>query len=338
MPDDTPDSTDTKAGERIAKRLARAGLCSRRDAERWIAEGRVSVNGTVLTTPAVVVTPGDRVVVDGKVVPDPEPTRVWRYHKPAGLVTTARDDKGRPTVFEKLPPELPRVVSVGRLDLNSEGLLLLTNDGELARHLELPVTGWLRRYRVRVHGSPTNAMLASLADGVSIDGVAYGPIEAALDRQIGSNAWITVGLREGKNREVRRVMEHLGLPVSRLIRLAYGPFQLGKLEPGAVEEVPRRILRDQLPAFFPKEDKAAPAPGAVKPVRMRYDRLPKGQAGSAPPSATKGAKPGGAKSKPAKPKAPRPSAIREEYAEAARKPGRRPGGARPGNRNADRRR
>lgn len=343
--DDTADSTDRKSGERIAKRLARAGLCSRRDAERWIAEGRVAVNGKVLETAAVVVTPGDRVVVDGKVVPDPEPSRVWRYHKPAGLVTTARDDMGRPTVFERLPPELPRVVSVGRLDLNSEGLMLLTNDGELARHLELPATGWLRRYRVRVHGSPSNAMLAGLADGVVVDGVAYGPIEAALDRQIGSNAWITVGLREGKNREVRRVMEHLGLPVTRLIRLAYGPFQLGKLEPGAVEEVPRRILRDQLPAFFPKEERTAPAPGAAKPVRMRYDRLPKAQAGAAPPSATKGAKPAGAKpagtkaaaAKPAgskaaaKPKTPRPSAIREEYAALAEKPrhgGRAPGGGR----------
>lgn len=347
--DRTADDKAETGGERIAKRLARAGLCSRRDAERWIAAGRVSVNGRTLTTPAMVVKPGDRIVVDGQVVPDPEPTRVWRYHKPAGLVTTARDEKGRPTVFERLPPELPRVVSVGRLDLNSEGLLLLTNDGELARHLELPSTGWLRRYRVRVHGSPTNAMLAQLADGLTVDGVVYGPIEAALDRQIGSNAWITVGLREGKNREVRRVMEHLGLPVTRLIRLAYGPFQLGRLEPGTVEEVPRRILRDQLPAFFPKAERS-PDPAAANSVRMRYDRLPKAKAGAAPSSATKGVKPSAHRTaaNQAKQKMPRPSAIREEYAEAARKPGRRPEGtkagarnpgrAKPGSRNADRRR
>lgn len=324
--DHSPQTAEHGGGERIAKRLARAGLCSRRDAERWIAEGRVVVNGRTLDTAAVVVKPGDRIVVDGKTVGEPEPTRVWRYHKPAGLVTTARDEKGRRTVFEMLPPELPRVMSVGRLDLNSEGLMLLTNDGALARHLELPTTGWLRRYRVRVHGMPTQAMLASLADGIVVEGVVYGPIEAALDRQIGANAWITIGLREGKNREVRRVMEHLGLPVSRLIRLAYGPFQLGKLDPGAVEEVPRRILRDQLPAFFPKEDRNAPPTGAAAPVRMRYDRLPKGKAEAAPPSATKGGgKPGGAKAgqvKAARPKIPRPSAIREEYAEAARKPGR----------------
>lgn len=274
-----------QAGERVSKRLARAGLCSRRDAERWIAEGRVAVNGKVLDTPAVTVTSADRVTVDGQVVPDPEPTRVFRYYKPAGLVTSARDEKGRDTVFDALPREMPRVVSVGRLDLNSEGLLLLTNDGELARHLELPSTGWLRRYRVRVHGNPDEAALARLKDGVFVDGIEYGPIEAELDRVQGSNAWLTVGLREGKNREVRKVMEHLGLPVSRLIRIAYGPFQLGKLEEGDVEEVPRRILRDQLPAFFPKEERRA---RSAEPVRLRFDQLPKAAAASAPSSATKG--------------------------------------------------
>jgi 23S rRNA pseudouridine2605 synthase len=233
-------------GERIAKRLARAGLCSRRDAERWIAEGRVSVGGKVLTSPALTVTGDSDIRVDGKPIPEAEPARLWRYHKPAGLVTTHRDERGRPTVFDRLPPDLPRLVSVGRLDLNSEGLLLLTNDGELARELELPAKGWLRRYRVRVHGAVDPARLAALEKGISIDSVNYGPIRAALDREQGSNAWLTISLREGKNREIRKVMEQLGLAVTRLIRLAYGPFQLGELPRGAVEEVPRRVLREQL--------------------------------------------------------------------------------------------
>ncbi|WP_205028287.1 pseudouridine synthase [Oleisolibacter albus] len=299
--DDAAAGTDAESGERIAKRLARAGVCSRRDAERWIAEGRVSVNGRRLDSPAVLVRPGDRISVDGTAIPEPEPTRVWRYHKPAGLVTTARDEKGRPTVFERLPPDLPRVVSVGRLDLSSEGLLLLTNDGALARHLELPSNAWLRRYRVRVHGVPTAEQLHRLADGIFIDGVEYGPIEAELDRSIGANSWLTVGLREGKNREVRRVMEHLGLPVSRLIRIAYGPFQLGKLDRGGVEEIPRRVLRDQLPAFFPKDEPRSPAPAGGGP-RLRYDRLPKALAAAAPSSATKGA--AGKETREPKPAAP----------------------------------
>jgi 23S rRNA pseudouridine2605 synthase len=233
-------------GERIAKRLARAGLCSRRDAERWIAEGRVAVDGKVLASPALTVSEASDIRVDGKPLPAAEPARLWRYHKPAGLVTTHRDEQGRATVFDRLPPDLPRVVSVGRLDLASEGLLLLTNDGELSRALELPARGWLRRYRVRVHGAVDAARLAALEAGVTVDRMSYGPIRAVLDREQGSNAWLTISLHEGKNREIRRVMEHLGLRVSRLIRIAYGPFQLGDLPRGAVEEVPRKVLREQL--------------------------------------------------------------------------------------------
>jgi len=240
--------TDAAAprGERVAKLLARAGLCSRREAERWIAEGRVSLDGRVLESPAVVATAESDLRVDGKPIPQKEPARLWRYHKPAGLVTTHRDEKGRPTVFERLPPELPRVVSVGRLDLTSEGLLLLTNDGGLARALELPSRGWTRRYRVRVHGSVEAPRLKSLEKGLTLDGISYGPIRAELERAQGSNAWITMALQEGKNREIRRVLAYLGLDVTRLIRIAYGPFQLGHLPRGNVEEIPRRVLREQL--------------------------------------------------------------------------------------------
>ncbi|HZK89127.1 MAG TPA: pseudouridine synthase [Stellaceae bacterium] len=234
------------APQRIAKVLARAGLCSRRDAERWIAEGRVAVDGKVLTSPALTVTEASDIRVDGMPLPEPERARLWRYHKPPGLVTTHRDEKGRATVFAALPKELPRLISIGRLDLNSEGLLLLTNDGALARRLELPATGWLRRYKVRVHGLVEPVRLAALEKGVTIDGIAYGPVRAQLERQQGSNAWVALSLREGKNREVRRVLEHLGYPVTRLIRLSYGPFQLGHLERGAVEEVPKSVLADQL--------------------------------------------------------------------------------------------
>jgi len=240
--------TDAAAprGERVAKLLARAGLCSRREAERWIAEGRVSLDGHVLESPAVVATAESDLRVDGKPIPQKEPSRLWRYHKPAGLVTTHRDEKGRPTVFERLPPELPRVVSVGRLDLTSEGLLLLTNDGGLARALELPSRGWTRRYRVRVHGSVEAPRLKSLEKGLTLDGISYGPIRAELERAQGSNAWLTMALQEGKNREIRRVLAYLGLDVTRLIRIAYGPFQLGHLPRGNVEEIPRRVLREQL--------------------------------------------------------------------------------------------
>jgi len=234
------------APQRIAKALARAGLCSRRDAERWIADGRVWVDGTVLTSPAMTVTAASDIRVDGMPLPEPDRARLWRYHKPAGLVTTHRDEKDRPTVFAALPKELPRLISIGRLDLNSEGLLLLTNDGALARRLELPATGWIRRYKVRVHGFVDPARLAGIEKGVTIDGMDYGPIHARLERQQGSNAWIALSLREGRNREVRRVLENLGYPVTRLIRLAYGPFQLGHLARGEIEEVQKRVLEDQL--------------------------------------------------------------------------------------------
>jgi 23S rRNA pseudouridine2605 synthase len=231
---------------RIAKALARAGLCSRREAERWIAQGRVSVNGEVLASPARDVGPRDRILVDGNELPAVEPPRLWRYHKPKGLVTTHKDPQGRKTVFDTLPEHLPRVVSVGRLDVNTEGLLLLTNDGALARHLELPSTGWMRRYRVRAHGTIAQEALDRLKGGVEIAGVRYGPIEASLDKPQGSNVWLKIGLREGKNREVRTILEHLGLTVNRLIRVSFGPFQLLDLEPGGVEAVRRRVLIDQL--------------------------------------------------------------------------------------------
>lgn len=233
-------------GDRIAKIMARAGLCSRREAERWIEAGRVSVAGTVLDSPAFNVTDPAVVLVDGKPLPAAASTRLWRYHKPPGVMTTERDPEGRPTVFERLPSGLPRVMTIGRLDMSSEGLLLLTNDGALKRHLELPATGWTRRYRVRVYGRVEPEKLASLAGGVTVDGMRYGGIQASLERQEGANAWISIGLREGKNREIRRVMEHLGYTVNRLIRTAYGPFQLGALKRNAVEESPGKVVREQL--------------------------------------------------------------------------------------------
>lgn len=240
------DRAADQASERIAKRLARAGVSSRREAESLIAAGRVRVNGRVLDTPAVNVTAGDRIEIDGEPIPAIERTRLFLFHKPAGVVTTNRDPQGRRTVFDVLPQGLPRLVTVGRLDINTEGLLLLTNDGGLARVLELPQTGWLRRYRVRVHGEVDEAALAGLKEGIAVDGVFYGAIEAALDRRQGTNAWLTVGLREGKNREVKNVMAALGLEVTRLIRVSYGPFQLADLEEGQVRELRGRMLRDQL--------------------------------------------------------------------------------------------
>ncbi len=235
-----------RPGDRIAKVMARAGLCSRRDAEAWILQGRVVVNGETLATPARDIVPSDRVEVDGKPLPLRERTRLFLYHKPRGLVTTARDPEGRPTVFAQLPKGLPRLISVGRLDINTEGLLLLTNDGGLARIIELPETGWLRRYRVRCFGEINQATLDTLKEGVTIDGMHYGPIEATLDREKGDNVWLTLGLREGKNREVKRVLEYFGLAVNRLIRVSFGPFQLGELAEGAVEEVRTGFLRHQI--------------------------------------------------------------------------------------------
>jgi len=239
------------AGERVAKVIARAGLCSRREAERWIAQGRVAIDGATLTSPAVTVTPENVVTVDGEKLPAAERPRLFRFHKPAGVLTTAHDPEGRPTIYDDLPAELPRLMPVGRLDFNSEGLLLLTNDGGLKRHLELPATGWVRRYRARVYGAPDRTALAALANGVTIDGVAYGAIDARLEGDSkepakGRNVWLTIGLREGKNREVRNVLAYLGLAVNRLIRVAYGPFQLGDLPRGAGEEVPWKALREQL--------------------------------------------------------------------------------------------
>ncbi len=235
-----------KSGDRIAKVLARVGVSSRRGAEAMIEEGRVSVNGVVIDSPALNVTARDKIAVDGAPIGKPEPVRVWLYNKPLGLVTSERDEKGRTTVFETLPEDLPRVMSVGRLDLNSEGLLLLTNDGDLKRRLELPSTGWLRKYRARVNGTPTEAMLEPLRRGINIDGEQFQPMMVTIDKQQGANAWLSVGIREGRNREVRRAMDHVGLAVNRLIRVAYGPFQLGNLRAGEVEELRPRSLRDQL--------------------------------------------------------------------------------------------
>lgn len=235
-----------KAGERVAKVVSRAGLCSRRDAEDWVTQGRVAVNGRVINSPALDVTTRDVITVDGKPLPAPERTRLFMYHKPRGLMTTHADPEGRPTVFDNLPENLPRLISIGRLDFNTEGLLLLTNDGGLARTLELPDTGWLRRYRVRAHGEVTQGQLDELKKGVEVDGVKYGSIDAQLERDQGANVWLVFAIREGKNREVRNVLAHLGLEVNRLIRVSYGPFQLGELEEGQVDEVKTRVLREQL--------------------------------------------------------------------------------------------
>jgi 23S rRNA pseudouridine2605 synthase len=291
------------AEERIAKVMARAGVASRRDAEAMIAEGRVALNGEVLTSPAVNVTRDDRITVDGEPLPARERTRLWIFHKPRGLVTTARDPQGRPTVFESLPEDMPRVVAIGRLDINTEGLLLLTNDGGLARVIAHPETGWLRRYKVRAHGEITQERLDDLRGGITIEGVDYGPVEARLDRIQGDNAWITIGLREGKNREIKNILEHLGLSVNRLIRLSFGPFQLGDLEPGLVEEVRTKVLREQLGDTLAKEagvdfespvrdpiapfgspNKDAPA-GGERPQRgerFDRDRDPRGERGERP--------------------------------------------------------
>ena len=248
-----PQATEPRDDARIAKIMARAGLCSRRDAETWIAAGRVAVNGAVITSPALNVGPADRITIDGMPLPHREPTRLFLFHKPRGVVTTARDPEARQTIFDVLPEGLPRLVTVGRLDINTEGLMLLTNDGGLARLLELPATGWLRRYRVRANGEIAQAALDALAQGVTIDGVDYAGIDAKLDRVQGANAWLTLGLREGKNREIKRVLEHLGLAVTRLIRVSFGPFQLGEQPVGTVIEVRSRVLRDQLGEALARE-------------------------------------------------------------------------------------
>ena len=236
----------TGAGDRIAKVIARAGICSRRDAEKLIAEGRVALNGETVTTQGVKVGESDVIAIDGKPLGEPEPARLWRYHKPPGLVTTHKDPQGRATVFANLPKSLPRVVSVGRLDFNSEGLLLLTNDGDLARRLELPAGGWTRKYRARLFGKVSQVDLDKLAIGITIDGVKYGPIIADLERSKGVYSWATVSLKEGKNREVKRVMERIGLKVARLIRVQFGPFHLGQLDPGQTEEIPAKLWREHL--------------------------------------------------------------------------------------------
>src|SRR5258708_4748801 len=264
-------------GERIAKVIARAGLASRREAEAWITAGRVSVNGAKIVSPALNVTRADKIVVDGKPLPGAERTRLFLYHKPRGLVTPSADPRGRPTILDALPKDLPRLISIGRLDLTTEGLLLLTNDGGLARALELPATAWLRRYRVRAHGKVMQPQLDALRDGVTVDGINYGPIEALLDREQTSNVWITFAIREGKNREVRNVLRHLGLQVARLIRVSFGPFQLGDLPEGDVAEVPTRILRDQL------GDKLAKAAGAEFSAPLAAREQPPAPPAAGPP-------------------------------------------------------
>lgn len=284
------DKTDIeKPGERIAKVMARAGLASRRQAEAWIAQGRVSVNGAVIASPALNVTPSDRISVDGQLLPRPARTRLFLYHKPRGLMTTHSDPEGRDTIFRALPKRLPRVISVGRLDMNTEGLLLLTNDGGLARALELPATGWLRRYRVRALGRVTQEALDRLKRGITLEGMRYGPIEATLDREQGANVWLSFAIKEGKNREVRKVLESLGLKVNRLIRVSYGPFELGALEESAVEEVDTEALKTALGPEIaaqaevdfegPLEDETAHRPPGA---RARHTRAPGKTIGKAP--------------------------------------------------------
>ncbi|MEM9639312.1 MAG: pseudouridine synthase [Pseudomonadota bacterium] len=277
----------TPKGDRIAKILSRAGIASRRVAERMIEAGRVSVNGAQITSPALNVTDADDITVDGKPLTAPEPPRLWLFHKPTGLVSTDHDEKGRETIYSALPEDMPRVMSVGRLDLNSEGLLLLTNDGGIKRKLELPATGWLRRYRVRVNGRPTDSVLDPLRQGVTVEGEAFQPMTVTLDRQQGANAWLTIGLREGRNREIRRALAEIGLTVNRLIRVSYGPFQLGELKPGAVEEVRRRILRDQLGLDAGQDSATAPK----KPTRATRKRPPRPQQSKLKPPAQRPPRP-----------------------------------------------
>jgi len=277
----TADSSDATKGDRIAKVLSRAGIASRREAERMIEAGRVRVNGEQITSPALNVTPEDKITVDNTPVGAPEPPRIWLYHKPTGLVTTNSDEKGRETIFDALPEDMPRVMTVGRLDLNSEGLLLLTNDGGVKRKLELPSTGWLRRYRARVNGRPTDEMLEPLRKGITVEGEQFQPMDVTLDRQQGANAWLTIGLREGRNREIRRAMEAVGLTVNRLIRVSYGPFQLGELKTGEVEELRRKVVRDQLGLEL--EDPTGTAVKKPTSVRRPPRRKPGGFGGAGQP-------------------------------------------------------
>jgi 23S rRNA pseudouridine2605 synthase len=324
-------------GERIAKAIARAGLASRREAEAWIAAGRVAVNGDKIASPALNVTPEDRVTVDGKPLPVRERTRLFLFHKPRGLVTTHSDPQGRPTVFSVLPKHLPRLISVGRLDANTEGLLLLTNDGGLARTLELPATGWTRRYRVRANGKIEQLRLDRLRHGIEIDGITYGPIEARLDREQGANVWLTFAMREGKNREVKNVLGHLGLAVNRLIRVSFGPFQLGDLPEGAVDEVRTRHLREQLGERVataagldfagPIEDQARQSAARAAPARPEPKTKGRGSAARATEDAGPRAKVRvrDDQKKPAKPRRHGPDRLGEpEKARRERKHGKRP--------------
>ncbi len=291
--------TETASGERIAKVIARAGLGSRREAERWIAAGRVALDGKPVTSAATLVTPEQKITIDGSSLPPPPEPRLWRFHKPDGVLTTARDPEGRKTLYDLLPRDLPRVMPVGRLDMSSEGLLLLTNDGALKRRLELPATGWRRRYRVRAYGRTTAERLAELRRGLTLDGIHYGPIEARLDRQSGANAWLTMSLREGKNREVRKVCAHLGLTVNRLIRIGYGPFLVGRLKPGELAEVPRRALAEQLGEVEPeKRDRRGHARAKPKPVKPGHRKRA---------AAKRAAKAGQVESQPRKGKAAKPA-------------------------------
>jgi len=291
-PKPAPAIDKSGTGERIAKVLSRAGISSRREAERMIQLGEVAVNGKVIDSPALNVTASDRITVNGKPVGAPEPARLWLYYKPEGLVTSASDEKGRETIFDHMPEDLPRVMSVGRLDLNSEGLLLLTNDGELKRRLELPSTGWLRKYRVRVKGNPADPDLEPLRKGITVEGENFQPMTVSLDRIQGANAWLTVGLREGKNREIRRAMTAIGLTVNRLIRISYGPFRLNDLTPGEVEEIRPRVLRDQLGLTDPVEEekpkRKAPVRTAAKPATGKPAAAGQGARASSAKSGTPG--------------------------------------------------